>query len=158
MGIYYESDRRRWVVRWTEDGKRRVRRFADEAEAHEFATSVGAPGRRAPWSAGGQGDGVYAYETGEDVRYRFLFRQSDGSLSTRRGFTSRRGAATARRRLIESIERGEVKPARETFGEFWVRYLEERRPYVTAGTLIELRDARAQAAPADVRLNAAGQD
>ena len=46
MGIYYESDRRRWVVRWTEDGKRRVRRFADEAEAREFAASVGPPGRR----------------------------------------------------------------------------------------------------------------
>jgi integrase len=89
-------------------------------------------GRRAPWS-----DGVYAYETGEGIRYRFLFRQADGSLSTRRGFTSRRAAVTARRRLIESIERGEVKPARETFGEFWNRYLEERRPYLTSGTLID---------------------
>jgi hypothetical protein len=70
------------------------------------------------WSGERPGDGVYAYETAEGVRYRFLFRQADGSLSIRRGFTSRRAAVTARRRLIESIERCEVKPARETFGEF----------------------------------------
>jgi len=55
-------------------------------------------------------------------------------LSTRRGFTSRRAAATARRRLIESIERGEVKVARETFETFWLRLLEERRRYMTKGS------------------------
>jgi hypothetical protein len=41
-------------------------------------------------------------------------RQSEGKLSTWRGFTSRRAAAT-RRRLADSIERGEVEVARETF-------------------------------------------
>jgi hypothetical protein len=45
--------------------KRRVRRFADATPAREFAASVDAPGRRAPWSAGSLGDGVYRYETGE---------------------------------------------------------------------------------------------
>ena len=68
------------------------------------------------------------------TRYRFVFRQSDGTLSTRRGFTSRRAAATARRRLVESIERGEVKVARDTFETFWLRWLEERRPYMTKGS------------------------
>ena len=66
-----------------------------------------------------------------------MFRQSDGKASTRRGFTSRAAAATARRRLVESIERGEVKVARETFGAFWARLLEERRPYLTTGSFAD---------------------
>ncbi len=67
-----------------------------------------------------------------------MFWQSDGSQSNRRGFTSRRAAATARRRLIESIERGEVKVARETFGTFWARFLDERRAYLTKGSIADL--------------------
>jgi hypothetical protein len=73
----------------------------------------------------------------EGVRYRFVFRQSDGTQSNRRGFTSRRAAATARRRLVESIERSEVKGVRETFGEFCARLLEERRPYLTARSMVD---------------------
>jgi integrase len=38
---------------------------------------------------------------------------------------------------VESIERGEVKVARESFGMFWTRLLEERRPYLTAGSFID---------------------
>ena len=68
-----------------------------------------------------------------------MFRQSDGALSSRRGFTSRRAAATARRRLVESIDRGEVKVARETFGMFWARLLQERRPYLTAGSFVDFQ-------------------
>jgi hypothetical protein len=47
--------------------------------------------------------GVYPYETSAGTRWRFAFRQSDGSLSNRRGFASPRAAATAKRRLEESI-------------------------------------------------------
>jgi hypothetical protein len=83
------------------------------------------------------GNGIYAYDTTEGVRYRFVFRQSDGTQSNRRGFTTRRAAATARRRLVASIERGEVKASRATFGEFWARLLEERRPYLTAGSMVD---------------------
>ena len=36
-----------------------------------------------------------------------------------------------------SIERGEVKVARETFGAFWARLLEERRPYLTTGSFAD---------------------
>ena len=43
MGVYYESDRQRWAVRWVEDGRRRVRRFEDEVAAYEFA-AAGAAG------------------------------------------------------------------------------------------------------------------
>src|SRR3954470_21235541 len=113
MSVHYEASRDRYVVRWREDGRQRSRRFGsrDEAEAFEAARSrLGASPVRP------RRDGIYAYETKAGTRYRFVFWQSDGSQSNRRGFTSRRAAATARRRLIESIERGEVKVARETFG------------------------------------------
>ncbi len=118
MSIRYDRSRRRYVVRWYEGGKRRVRRFVDEAEARAFAATVSPSGGQDVAIDVKRGDGVYAYETKDGPRYRFSFRQADGTLSTRRGFTSRRAAVTARRRLVESIARGEVKPARETFGEF----------------------------------------
>ncbi|MCQ7029712.1 hypothetical protein MRO55_24735, partial [Escherichia coli] len=35
---------------------------------------------------------------------------------------------------MESIERGEVKVARETFETFWLRLLDERRAYMTKGS------------------------
>ena len=138
MSIHFDASRDRFVVRWKQNGRRRVRRFRSEAEAIAFDTSLLRPVRRAPIaesvSPAPAGDGVYAHETRAGTRYRFVFRQSDGSLSTRRGFTSRRAAATARRRLVESIERGEIKVARESFETFWLRLLEERRPYMTKGS------------------------
>src|SRR4051812_11947717 len=137
MSVQYDHNRCRYVVRWFEGGRRRVRRFVDETEAREFAATVSPTGGQDLATDVKRGDGVYVYETKDGSRYRFSFRQADGTLSTRRGFTSRRAAASERRRLVESIERGEVKPARETFGEFWPRYLEERRPYLTTGTLID---------------------
>jgi hypothetical protein len=137
MSIHFDACRDRFVVRWKQDGRRRIRRFPTEAEAIAFDASLLKPVRRAAIadsvSSAHTGDGVYAYATRAGTRYRFVFRQSDGALSTRRGFTSRRAAATARRRLVESIERDEVKVARETFESFWLRVLEEKRPYMTEG-------------------------
>ena len=157
MGVHYDATRRKYVVRWQDDGRRRSRRFGSEAEAVAFAESVvtRSPGR--PSSIGftpapeavvvasarlaeqraRARDGIYAYETTAGTRWRFVFRQSDGKASTRRGFTSRAAAATARRRLVESISRGEVKVARETFGAFWARMLEQRRPYLTTGSFAD---------------------
>jgi hypothetical protein len=144
VSIHQDASRDRFVVRWKQDGRRRIRRFRSEADAISFDTSLLRPVRRAPLPAPvtsrAAGDGIYAYETRGGTRsrsvfrHRSVFRQSDGTLSTRRGFTSRRAAATARRRLVESIERGEVKVARETFEPFWLGLLEERRPYVTKGS------------------------
>ena len=137
MSIHFDADRGRYVVRWRQDGHRRVRRFSSEADAIDFEASLIRPARGAPVApvpSAAAGDGIYAYDTRAGIRYRFVFRQSDGALSSRRGFTSRRAAATARRRLVESIERGELKVARETFEEFWQRLLEERRPYLTKGS------------------------
>ena len=79
-------------------------------------------------------DGVYPYATARGVRWRFMFRPSDGTLSTRRGLTSRTAATTARRKLLESIDRGEVKVCRDTFETFWTRFAAERRAYMTAGS------------------------
>ena len=63
-----------------------------------------------------------------------MFRQSNGKLSSRRGFTSRHAATTARRRHVESIDRGEVKVSRSTFGEFWAELVEDKRRYLTPGS------------------------
>jgi len=68
-----------------------------------------------------------------------VYRQSDGSLSSRRGFTSRGAAVRARRRLLESVDRGEVKVSRENFGAYWERFCAERRAYMTAGSHVDLR-------------------
>jgi hypothetical protein len=64
-----------------------------------------------------------------------VFRQSDRSLTTRRGYASRTAAQAARAAAIEDVRRGDVIVSRGTFGEFWAQLLEAKRPYVTAGTL-----------------------
>jgi len=157
MGVHYDATRRRYVVRWQDGDRRRSRRFGIEAEAVAFAASVVVRDRGRPPSTGLRAepehvaqvasrladerergrDGIYSYKTSEGTRFRFLFRQSDGKPSSRRGFKSRHAAATARRRLVESIERGEVKVARETFGTFWDRLLDDRRPYLTKGSFVD---------------------
>jgi integrase len=81
------------------------------------------------------GGGVYAYATTEGARWRFVFRQSDGRLTSRRGFTSRSAALAARAIAVEEVRRGDVHVTRDTFGEFWAKVLEAKRPYITAGTL-----------------------
>jgi len=139
VSVDFDRSKQRWGVRWREHGRQRSRRFKTHAEALAFerslVTEAEPPHAVRPERAGG--DAIYPYSTDTGIRYRFLFRHSDGSLSTRRGFTSRRGAATARRHLVESISRGEVKVARETFGEFWTRLLEERRPHLTSGSFLD---------------------
>jgi integrase len=54
--------------------------------------------------------------------------------TTKRGFASERAARDARRRLIEQVERGEVRHTKETFSGYWGRWLERRRPYLEPGT------------------------
>ena len=65
-------------------------------------------------------------------------RRSDGSMTSKRGFTSEKAARDARRRLVEQVERGEVSHTKETFGEYWSRWLERRKPYLGAGHLARL--------------------
>jgi len=62
------------------------------------------------------------------------FSRSDGTKTTKPGFSSQRAARDARRRLVEQVERGEVRHTKETFGAYWSRWLTHRRPYLEPGT------------------------
>jgi hypothetical protein len=123
-------------VRWRDaDGRRRARRFASEEAARAFDDALGEfarPARRADRTSVGQRGGVYAYRTRDGLRWRFVYRRSDGAQSSKRGFGSERAARDARRRLVEQVERGEVRHTRESFGDYRRRWLERRRPYLEA--------------------------
>jgi hypothetical protein len=96
----FDPSKSRWRVRWRENGKQRSRRFASEADAIAFDNARTLPQTTeavARLPARAEGDAIYEYSTKAGPRYRFVFRQSDGRLSSRRGFTIRRAAATARR-------------------------------------------------------------
>jgi integrase len=127
-----------WEARWRDAaGRQRSKRFAFEEAAVAFDAALAevSPAARRPDSAKfGRRGGVYPYETREGVRWRFVYRRSDATQTSKRGFTSERGARDARRRLIEQVERGEVRHTKETFGAYWERWLTQRRPYLEAGT------------------------
>lgn len=127
-----------WEVRWRDSGgRRRARRFSTEEAARAFdeaIAEVSPAARRSDTSRHGRSGGVYPYRTGDGIRWRFVYRRSDGTQTTKRGFASERAARDARRRLIEQVERGEVCHTRETFGEFWETWLARRRPYLEPGT------------------------
>jgi Phage integrase, N-terminal SAM-like domain len=90
--------------------------------------------RRADTAKHGRSDGIYPYDTAGGIRWRFVYRRSDGTQTTKRGFSSQRAARDARRRLVEQVERGEVRHTKETFGDYWARWLTHRRPYLEPGT------------------------
>lgn len=156
MGVHYDPSRRKYVVRWSAAGRRPVRRFDTEEEALAFAEALpvrgrGRPSERdgradgpspsgitSPRAAGRRGDGIWPYETDDGTRWRFSFRQSDGTQSTRRGFPTHRAAVAAKRQLLEGIRRGEVKASRETFEAFWQRLVREKRPYMSPGAHVDL--------------------
>ena len=143
MSVDFDRDKQRWRVRWRENGKQRSRRFVTEAEAMTFDEERSGlsteppptPHARAPSAAG---DAIYAYDTKAGRRYRFVYRQSDGTSSSRRGFLSRRAAAAARRKLTESIDRGEIAVCREDFESFWGRFVADKRPYLTPGSHLDV--------------------
>jgi integrase len=127
-----------WEVRWRDGaGRQRARRFPSEAAARAFNEAIAevSPAvRRADTARHGRSGGVYSYRTAEAVRWRFVYRRSDGTQTTKRGFASERAARDARRRLIEQVERGEVRHTKETFSGYWGRWLDRRRPYLEPGT------------------------
>lgn len=127
-----------WEVRWRDaDGGRRARRFPSEEAARAFneaLAEVSPAARRSDTARHGRSGGIYSYRTADGLRWRFVFRRSDGTQTTKRGFVSERAARDARRRLIEQVERGEVRHTRQTFGDYWNTWLDRRRPYLEAGT------------------------
>ena len=141
-----------WEVRWRDPtGRHRSRRFRSEETAREFDEAIHdhelSERRRAPRH--GQGGGVYRYETTSGARWRYVVRRSDGSQTSRRGFSTERAARDARRRLIEKQERGEIRQTKETFGVFWGRWLDGRRPYLEPGSWQAYeRDGRLRLLPA----------
>ena len=59
-----------------------------------------------------------------------MLRRSDGKQTSKRGFTSQRAAHDAYRRVVEQIDRGELRHTDETFGSWWETWLRRRRPYL----------------------------
>jgi integrase len=100
----------------------------------EALAEVSPAARRTDTARYGRSGGVYSYRTADGVRWRFVYRRSDGTQTTKRGFASERAARDARRRLTEQVERGEVRHTKETFGGYWERWLARRKPYPEAGT------------------------
>jgi integrase len=127
-----------WEVRWRDAaGRQRARRFASEDAARAFdeaIAEVSPAARQADTTRHGRSGGVYSYRTANAVRWRFVYRRSDGTQTTKRGFASERAARDARRRLIEQVERGEVRHTKQTFGQYWEQWLRRRRPYLEPGT------------------------
>jgi hypothetical protein len=125
-------------VRWRDsDCRQRSRRFPFENAARAFDEAIAevAPAaRRADTARQGRSGGVYSYATASGTRWRFMYRRTGGTQTTKRGFASERAARDSRRRLIEQVERDEVRHTNETFGAYWARWLARRRPYLEAGT------------------------
>lgn len=140
-----------WEVRWRDStGRQRAKRFREESAARAFDESIGelATGERAR-RRHGQAGGVYPYPTRSGTRWRYVARRSDGSMTSKRGFTSETAARDARRRMVEQVERREVIHTNETFGEFWGSWLERRKPYLEPGTYGAYeRDGRLRLLPA----------
>jgi integrase len=139
-----------WEVRWRDaGGSQRSRRFRSEEAASEFDRSIQelhASARRAQYGSSG---GVYSYETAAGTRWRCALKRSDGSYTSKRGFTSKKAAADARRRLIEKQERGELRHTKMSFAEFWTLWLNERKPHLEPGTWEAYeRDGRLRLLPA----------
>jgi hypothetical protein len=78
------------LARWSR--RQRAHRFPPEAAARAFneaIAEVSPAARRAD-------TGVCSYRTAEAVRWRFVYRRSDGTQTTKRGFASERAARDAR--------------------------------------------------------------
>jgi integrase len=128
-----------WEVRWRDSsGRRRSKRFGDdERTARTFddaVNDVGKTDRKVADKLPGAGGGVYPYETKEGTRWRYVARRSDGSPTSKRGFTSPRAARDAKRRLTEKVERGELRHTKHTFGSWWREWLPRRKPYLEPGS------------------------
>jgi integrase len=133
----YSFARGKWEVRWRDPtGRQRAKRFATEDSAKEFDDSIHdhEVAERSKTTPHRRGGGVYAYQTVTGKQWRYVVRRSDGSLTSKRGFSSETAARTARRRAVEKDERGEVRHTKETFGAFFERWLARRKPYVEQGT------------------------
>jgi integrase len=133
--VSYSRAKGGWEVRWRDGaGHQRSRRFRSEEAAAEFDASIHDEDRGDRRRTISRTAGVYPYETAGGTRWRYVIRRSDGSMTSRRGFSSAKAARDARRRLVERQERGEIRHTRETFAAYWERWLVGRRAYLEPGT------------------------
>lgn len=126
-------DRGGWEVRWRDrSGSHRAKRFASEeaARASDAAVLDSSPQERVTAATYGSKGSVYSYETAQGTRWRHVFRRTDGKQSSKRGFTSRTAARDALRRLLEQIDRGEIRHTDQTFGSWREAWLRRRKPYL----------------------------
>lgn len=148
----YSFAKGKWEVRWRDTtGRQRSQRFRSEEAAEEFDKLIHDNERveRRREGKHGRSGGVYPYETAAGTLWRYVTRRSDGSLTSKRGFTSETAARTARRRITEKRERGEIIHTKETFGVFFPRWLARRKPYLGEGTWSAYeRDGRLRLLPA----------
>ena len=148
----YSNAKGGWEVRWRDStGRQRSRRFKSEETAREFDEAIHDHelSERRKETPHGRSGGIYPYETASGTRWRYVARRSDGSQTSKRGFSSEKAARDARRRLVEKQERGEVRHTKETFGAFWERWLSRRKPYLEPGTWQAYeRDGRLRLEPA----------
>jgi integrase len=78
--------------------------------------------------------GVYPYATRDGVRWRIAVTRPDGTVTTRRGFTTHSAACQARDRLAHTPP----ADADLSFGRFWRDWIAAKRPYLTDGALEDL--------------------
>jgi hypothetical protein len=150
--VSYSFSKGAWEVRWRGgDGRNRSRRFGgDERAAQAFDEAIHDQKVKERTNASyGESGGVYPYETAKGRRWRCRVKRSDGKWTQKRGFTSPSSAAKWRRRQLERVERREVVHTRETFGEFFPRWLTRRKPYLEEGSWsCYERDGRIRLLPA----------
>ena len=147
----YSLTRGSWEVRWRDgDGRQRSRRFDDESAARAFDAAIhDQKVKERKQSGRGEGAGVYPYETAHGTRWRCKVKRSDGKWTQKRGFTSPSAAKNWRRRQLERVERREVVHTKETFGQFFPRWLTRRKPYLEEGSWsCYERDGRIRLLPA----------
>jgi integrase len=148
--VSYAPAKGAWEVRWRDaTNRQRSRRFRSEEAAREFDESIHELEASARGQSYGSSGGVYPYQTASGTRWRCAVRRSDGSFTSKRGFRSQKAALDARRRMTERQERGEVRHTKETFGSFWARWLEGRKPHLEDGSWGAYeRDGRLRLLPA----------
>jgi len=160
--VSYSRAKGAWEVRWRDGaGRQRSRRFRSEEAAVAFDASIHDEDRVERRRRIGRASGVYSYGTASGTRWRYVVRRSDGSMTSKRGFSSEKAARDARRRLVERQERGEIRHTRETFGAYWERWLAGRRAYLEPGTWQAYeRDGRLRLLPllGEVELGRLGPD
>ena len=140
-----------WEVRWRDStGRQRSRRFHEEAAAKEFDEAIhDVKSEQRKSTKYGSGGGVYPYQTANGTKWRCVVKRTDGTWTSKRGFTSRTAATNWRQREIENTELGLGADARQTFGEYWTSWLDRRKPYLRQGTWAAYeRDGRLRLLPA----------